>query len=293
MDIDPKKREIKTHGTFELPMEFYDCNNRVYKDLYVHWHKEMEIIFVITGQITVCLNDSVVKGKTGDFIFIAPEAVHYIESGNELLMFKSLVFDLRVLNGSADDFCHNTLAEPLTSHQMKISDIINNTNENYEKIKEIFFSLAKCCEDKKMFYQLEAKSLIFKFFYELLRGGHFSRVSMVNNKLSLAVRKSLDYIQKNYAEELTTGMIAKQVHYNEFYFMKVFKKYTGKTMVEYITEYRLEKSKELLKKDDINIEEVAYKVGFSTTSYFTSKFREVFRVTPGEFRKLLNKNTKE
>ena len=292
MDIDSKKREIKSHGTFELPMEFYDCNNRVYKDLYIHWHKEMEIIYVITGEITVFLNDMVVKGKTGDFIFIEPEAVHYIKSGNELLMFKSLVFDLRVLKGCADDFCHNEVAKPLALHQMKISDKINFSSTNYDTIKTVFFELAKCCENKNKFYQLEAKCLIFKFFYELLNGNHFSQVNVLSNKLTTAVRSSLDYIQNNYSEELTTRSISNHVHYNEYYFMRIFKKYTGKTIVEYLTECRLEKAKELLRDSDVTIEEVAYQVGFSTTSYFISKFREVNNITPGEFRRLVNQDTK-
>ena len=80
MDTDTNQQEIKLHGTFDLPLEFYDCNNRVYKDLYIHWHKQMEIIYVITGKMILRLNNNLVEASSGDFIFIAPETVHYIKN---------------------------------------------------------------------------------------------------------------------------------------------------------------------------------------------------------------------
>lgn len=289
LDVDKKQRELKSHGTFELPMEFYDCNNNVYKDLYMHWHKEMEVIYVIEGKIFLRLNDKYVEGSTGDFMFIAPETVHYLKSGDEPLRFKSLVFDIRILSGSSDDFCQNKIFHPLLLHQMKISDKITQSDENYENIKSIFFSLAGCCENKKEFYQLEAKHLVFNFFYNIMSGNHYNKISLESNKLTEAVKQAIMYIQDNYTDEITTGSLSEYVHYNEYYFMRVFKKYTGRTIVEFLTEYRLEKSKELLKNEDLTVEDVAYRVGFSSNSYFIRKFRDMFKVTPGEFRKLINK----
>lgn len=292
MDVDGKQREIKRHGTFELPMEYYDCNNRVYKDLYMHWHKEMEIIYVICGEITVRLNDRGVEGAAGDFIFIAPETVHYIKSGDELLRFKSFVFSPRILCGCADDFCQNEVAEPLISRQLKISDKITTQEKNYKQIKEAFFALVDCLEQQGPFYQMKAKYLLIEFFYGLLSGGHYSQVSLSTDKVSTAVRDALDYIGSNYSSEITARSVSDYVHYNEYYFMRVFKKYTGRTLVEYITELRLDKSKELLLREGCTVEEAAMRVGFSSTSYFTSKFRETFKATPSEFRRAAQKQHK-
>ena len=99
MDVDNKKRELKSHGTFLLPLEFYDCNNRVYKDCYMHWHKEMEIIYVQQGQMHVRINDTVTDGKTGDFICVPPEQVHHIKSGEERLLFRSRFFEIKKRGG--------------------------------------------------------------------------------------------------------------------------------------------------------------------------------------------------
>ena len=126
-------------------------------------------------------------------------------------------------------------------------------------------------------------------FYEILGGGHYSRSRYSSNKASIAVKTVLDYIGNHYSEDITVKELAQQVHYNESYFMRTFKKYTGRTLVEYLTDFRLDKSKEFLLQDGCTIEEAAFRAGFSSTSYFTSKFREAFRITPSEFRKIYSK----
>ena len=81
------------------------------------------------------------------------------------------------------------------------------------------------------------------------------------------------FIQNHYNEELTAGSISSYVHYNEYYFMRVFKKYTGRTIVAFITEYRLEKAKELLQSNELTIEEVRTGLAFLQQVYFSGKFK--------------------
>ena len=283
--FDDDFRELKEHGTAENPVVFYESVFHRQSDYGLHWHKEMEIIYVICGTLFVRMSGEVVEGHTGDFIFIEPETVHHITSGGELLRFKSFVFSPRVLNGCEDDFCQNVVAQPLVLRQLRVSDRIFPGQVRYEEIKSAFFELSDCCDKKEDFYQLRAKVLLLQLFYEILSGGHYSMVSLSTGKVSAAVRDALEYIEHNYSSDITAKTISGHVHYNEYYFMRVFKKYTGKTLVEYITQLRLDKSKGLLLGGD-TVEEAAFQVGFSSTSYFTSKFKEAFGVTPSEFRRL-------
>lgn len=68
---------------------------------------------------------------------------------------------------------------------------------------------------------------------------------------------------------------------------RLFKKQTGKSIVNYITEYRIEKAKELLDSPDIPIGIVASKVGYGNYSYFSKLFKDVTGYTPNEYRKSL------
>ena len=67
--------------------------------------------------------------------------------------------------------------------------------------------------------------------------------------------------------------------------MKLFKEYTGKTLISYINDYRLEQSKGLLLHTDLSITEIALRTGFNSTSYFIKKFQEANDCSPHKYRK--------
>ena len=95
----------------------------------------------------------------------------------------------------------------------------------------------------------------------------------------------LDYIHQHYAEDITRTDLSNLVYLNPDYMARLFKKQTGKSIVNYITEYRIEKAKELLDSPDIPIGIVAAKVGYGNYSYFSKLFKDITGLTPNEYRK--------
>lgn len=102
-----------------------------------------------------------------------------------------------------------------------------------------------------------------------------------SNKIDLAIA----YIHKNISEKLTVNNIAKEVNISSSHFAKLFKDYTNKTPIEFITKIRIEKAKRLLKLSDKNLTEIAFDCGFSSSSYFSHTFIESVQLTPSEYRK--------
>lgn len=93
------------------------------------------------------------------------------------------------------------------------------------------------------------------------------------------------YIQKSYyIQSLTTQKIAESVYLTPTYLCTLFKKETGKTINEYITDIRIEKSKELLSDRTVKLYEIAKKVGYNDTNYYSKTFRKLVGMTPSEFR---------
>ena len=77
------------------------------------------------------------------------------------------------------------------------------------------------------------------------------------------------------------------------YLSWIFKKVTGKTILEYIIEMRLEMAKELiLNRGDLNIEQVGKMVGFNSPAYFVQKFRETYGNIPKKYRQMHIKTEK-
>ena len=93
------------------------------------------------------------------------------------------------------------------------------------------------------------------------------------------------FIGENYIRRLTRDDIASSVFLSPDYVSKIFKYETGQYIKDYVTELRIEKSKQLLREGKMNISEVATSVGFDNFSYFSTIFKKVTGVSPSEYRR--------
>lgn len=101
------------------------------------------------------------------------------------------------------------------------------------------------------------------------------------NSLSARVKK---YIAENFHRDISMDDAAKETNLSYHYFSKFFKDSTGKSFVEYLTELRIDKSKELLRETGDSIKEICYKTGYSDPNYYCKIFKKVTGMTPTEYR---------
>ncbi len=99
-----------------------------------------------------------------------------------------------------------------------------------------------------------------------------------------AVSRGLDYIEKHFAERCTLEDIAAYAHFSPVYFHGIFKKAIGKTPNEYLSALRIEKAKQMLLIENMDIASVAAATGFSSQSYFNYAFKASVGKTPSEYR---------
>ena len=104
------------------------------------------------------------------------------------------------------------------------------------------------------------------------------------NELNGLILEAIHFIQHHYEDNITLDDVAKEINMSYHYFSKFFKESTGKNFVDYLTDLRIEKSKELLKHSSISIKEICYKVGYSDPNYFSKIFKKNTGVTPTEYR---------
>jgi two-component system response regulator YesN len=104
-------------------------------------------------------------------------------------------------------------------------------------------------------------------------------------RLGRSVARAIHYIEENYGRDLPLEEVAKSVALSPSYFSSFFKKETGKSFVEFVTEFRIERASELLCSTNLNTSEVAYRVGFNDPKYFARIFKRGVGVTPSEYRK--------
>lgn len=101
-----------------------------------------------------------------------------------------------------------------------------------------------------------------------------------NKKL---IQKSIQYMKEHYKEDLAVISVAKEVGLSPNYFSHLFKQEIGKSFVNVMNEYKIEKAKQLLAQGELKIYEVADSLGFSDYRYFTQIFKKYVGCTPKEY----------
>jgi transcriptional regulator GlxA family with amidase domain len=104
-----------------------------------------------------------------------------------------------------------------------------------------------------------------------------------------AIKKSQEYIEKNYESKITIDQLADIVCIARRSFERRFKKATNNTVLEYIHRVKVEAAKRNFENSRKNINEVMFDVGFSDTKAFRSTFKKFTGLTPIEYRKKFNK----
>ena len=104
------------------------------------------------------------------------------------------------------------------------------------------------------------------------------------------IQESIKYIENNLCEEINLKNIARQAFFSDFYFHRLFRSITGKSVMEYVRERRLAESAEALAKTDEKITDIAHKYQYGSEEAFSRAFRKVFGISPREYRNTWNEN---
>lgn len=100
------------------------------------------------------------------------------------------------------------------------------------------------------------------------------------------IRVAKEYIRENYSRPVTLEEVSAIAGFNPSYFSTLFKKETGSTFLEFLSETRMEQAKKLLKETDHSVAVICGQVGYSDVKYFTKSFIKYSGIKPNEYRKL-------
>ena len=111
------------------------------------------------------------------------------------------------------------------------------------------------------------------------------RDTISGRRYSNIIEIAKDQIRKTYmSDEISLNTIAAEVGMSPSYFSSIFSKEIGKTFVEYLTEIRMDRAKELLMCSSMKTSEIGYEVGYKDPHYFSYIFKKTQNCTPKEFR---------
>jgi len=107
------------------------------------------------------------------------------------------------------------------------------------------------------------------------------------SKNQMIVDKIIEIMNEKYSEDLTTKELSKVIFISPNYIGAIFKEETGIGILTFLTKLRMEKAEEMLKDPNMKVYEIAQKVGYNNTPYFSTIFRDYTGMAPSEYRERL------
>ena len=127
---------------------------------------------------------------------------------------------------------------------------------------------------------------IFRYLSDLISESMDSILKDKQEENIRPIRQAKQYIQQNYMKSITLDDVSSVAGFNATYFSSLFKKETGSNFVEYLSEIRMNRAKDLLKETNMSIAAVCEAVGYNDLKHFTKSFKKATGIKPGEYRKL-------
>ena len=104
-------------------------------------------------------------------------------------------------------------------------------------------------------------------------------------KYGKRINDIFDFVINNYEESISLEKAAEIANLSTTAFCRFFKERTRKSFMEFVNEVRVGEACKLLAKNDYNVSQICYEVGFNNISNFNRKFKEITNITPNEYRK--------
>lgn len=251
----------------------------------MHWHEDLQFIYVLDGEIEIKTLDTSVQVNKGSGIFINKNVIHLVKKAFSC-HYNSFIFPdyfLKFYFGSPGA----TFVERIVGKdELPICCFPKEMNW-CKSILSALSRLAYLENRKTEFYAYEVLCLLSALWLEVCRN---IQVPNGNTDAVIGIRmqKFLQYISEHYGEDISLDRLAGSANVSKSECLRCFRASMQTTPYKYLTEYRLSKAAELLKNSDEPIGNIADSVGFRQVSHFGKCFKEKTGFSPRDYRKKNN-----
>ena len=282
--VEKQYQETKKHGSRLFPFNIYPCTIPLdFPAVLVHWHREMELIYVKKGRGRIQMGMAEYEGREGDIFVIPPGNLHAIHRVKGASMeYENIIFEVDFLGGGAADVCAGEYLAPLASGQLLSPVRISCEEKDYEKLKACLEQMEELCGEKTIGFELGVKAVVLQFLFLLVR--KYPHIHHSTSPDMEKLKMLLQQIEVRSSENLSVGQMAEFCGWSSSHFMRWFKNMTGSSFTSYVNDRRLAAAAENLRRTDHKIVTIAEDSGFSNLSNFNRQFKARYGMTPGEYR---------
>ena len=235
-----------------------------------HSHAFCEIMLVEAGAGEVVVDGVKYPIKKGDIVIYNPDAVHGERTGDEGLAVA--FFGIRNFNVESLPSDH-LIAEGASP--------VLHTGEDEGRFSFYFSSLVSEVATAELYGEMMAKYLARLILIGILRLADISESKFVSNAVFARI---YHYLSKNFATVESMEDVCEALHVSKYYLSHVFKRHTGTSPMQYVTERRIAYAKKLLSETALKTCDIADACGYRDRAVFFKAFKRETGQTPGEYR---------
>ena len=280
---DSLNRELKPHGTPAFQCAGYETLYSLHNGyvLLWHWHEEFELTYVTRGTLNLQTSSGVYELKKGDMAFINSNVLH---SARGDCLLNTFVFHPYFISGGKDTAVYEKYVSPIEKCSslpcLVIPDLPKELLKGYR-------SAFEALRNDSFGYELTVRESLEKILLHIYESNREIIESPQDDKNpdTSRIGEMLTYLHENYRSEITISDLAAAAGISGREAQRCFRRVIGEPPVQYLIKYRLQQSVNMMAlSPELTISEIAERSGFPSPAYYTKKFREVYGVTPKEYR---------
>ena len=242
-----------------------------------HRHSDWEFAIHYEGESGHIVNGVDYPATPTRYVLLGPHHLHKLYCDGNLVR-RDIVISVQNMKKFCNEVqpgLYENLCQMKEATCLDLSDLMQkNIQAQLERV-----------DNYQMFNQDLAKMLLHAIVIQLIS---LCAESHHLNKEDLPPAWFLQFISKLQTPEYFSKKVedlVTETNYNHAYFLKMFKKQTGQTLISYVTELRMNHASQLLLMSNMTVIQIANTLGYNSPSFFAQKFRQYFKVTPEQYRK--------
>ena len=251
-----------------------------------HYHAGYEVYIFLGDKMQYFLEDRIYSLKKNDIVIVDTFKYHktqYLTSKDPTRI--NLSFELSGLALIKDKEIHSEIidflktAKYIDSSLYKSSTLLNSLDQLISICDNDTFNERICFRKKAILLDI------------LLQLMDISQDN-VNEKdnlpeqddISVKISNIIKYINHSFSKDISLYDIAEKYNISRYYLCRIFKKYTGMGIVDFVNNKRLIEAEKLLKNTDYSISKISKLTGFNSMTYFSRLFKKIYKRSPGQFK---------
>jgi AraC-like DNA-binding protein len=250
-----------------------------------HDHDSYEIYYLLSGTRYYFINDKTYKVDKGDLVLINRGIPHKTMYCDSLMHERILInFDEAYIQDISKLSADINLLHAF--HQNR--NIVKLPKIEQTAVERLLFSIIKEARGKDSGYESYVRLTIGELLIFINRKAMHTRptdsveIDHVQGKVS-EIQK---YLNSRYMNKITLGSISEKFYISPFYLSRMFKQATGFTFIEYLNSLRIREAQHLLKESQLNVSEIADKVGYESQTHFGRVFKKTTGMSPLQYKKM-------